>query len=138
MPLFSVRVSPYLVVFDTKRKEKKEKKNRSARGEEKGRGERIRWEKEKKEKKDWREREGGRGLAFLYIHKLAKPSRAHATVARTQKTPATIEPDAKRLIKLITPPEPLEGIPMNMYVQNARWNPAKTKYMSGFFFDTQR
>jgi hypothetical protein len=31
-----------------------------------------------------------------------------------QNTPETIEPDANRVIKLINPPEPEEGIPMNM------------------------
>jgi len=53
-------------------------------------------------------------LTFLYIHKLANPSSAQPTVARMQNTPETIEPLANRLIKLMRPPEPEEGIPMNM------------------------
>lgn len=81
---------------------------------------------------------------FLYIHRLASPWSAQPTVARMQKTPATIDPEANREMRLIRPALPLEGIPTNMSVERARqkrdgggngdvqvqkamWKPAKRK-----------
>jgi hypothetical protein len=54
------------------------------------------------------------GQTFLYIQRKANPSRAHPAVASAQNTPATMWPPVKREMRLISPAEPDEGIPMNL------------------------
>ena len=60
-------------------------------------------------------KKGNLGRTFLYIQRKASPSRAHPAVASAQNTPATMWPPVKREMRLISPAEPDEGMPMNLF-----------------------